>query len=488
MLTIALPARWGARSCLLVALAGAVGLGLAERFGPWGWTILLTPASLVALSLKSERRWLVGAWLLFVSGALLPRWLGRSPSPVLWVESIGIALDLAVMFGVVRLLTDRGNAFVIAVGAGCVRVACELVWSLTPFGDSFAWGLYLIDATPIAQASHVGGLAMFSFGVVFSAAALALIVLDPERRAVHRTFALSVAGLSLVLALGVGRLGRTASEVVRVAAVSSAEGGEARLTALTTAAAGERAQVVVWPGDAVTWPSETIDEFWGRLSELARSLDIWLVVGVVHPESPAPLAALLTPRTVEMVRATYQAGHLRPLAAGAAGAEPPDALLSRFGGVAALLAYDVWFSGPARTATVSGATVVAEPFVYDPAVERRALALSRARAVENAIVLVRCSRAGSSAIIDPFGRVVAEADSRQEPDHALAADVGVVHGGLMLARLRANVPWLCLPMLALCLLLAVRSRPVPVRFDWLGLPGPVDGELSTRVRAAEGSG
>jgi predicted amidohydrolase len=74
-----------------------------------------------------------------------------------------------------------------------------------------------------------------------------------------------------------------------------------------------------------------------------------------------------------------------------------------FGVVGMMICYDVFFADPARALATQGAEIILMPIWdgYD--------VLMKARAVENHVYLVACCYGNPSAIIDPEGRVLAEA-------------------------------------------------------------------------------
>ncbi len=429
-----------------------------------GTPIWLVPGLIVLLAARCTRAQLQVAWLLLTLGAALPLAAHHADARLWALEICGVALDLGLMLAVTRRLTARGSALVVALGVGCLRVVIELLWSLTPLGELQIWGVCRLDAAVLSQLMNLGGASALSFLICVVSAAVAIVVGNAERRGALRMLALAWSLLALAYALELDRIGRGSSERLRVGAVAAQHNDLRQLVLLTQQAADEGCQLVVWPQRSVALAADR-EELAQRLASLARECGIWLAAGAGDPAGGGDLVLVCTPHGHHDLERAYRGRHALPFAGGQPGRDLPDALATRFGGLGAILGYDAMFAAPARAASVGGATVLALPTADQPRTARRHLALARVRALENGLVVVRSTTNGLRAVIDPFGRVVADSTAATQPDDVLVADVPVVREGTLLAGARRRFPITAALLLLILLAAPPTNRLPPIDAD-----------------------
>ncbi|NUQ01632.1 MAG: hypothetical protein HUU35_17450, partial [Armatimonadetes bacterium] len=226
---------WSGRETVAWALLGALALALAWLLLPESSPIWLFPAVLVMLAARASRQQLLVAWLLLLLGGLPLLVLGGGGRGVMMAACLG--LDLAVTLVVLRYLLSRGNALLVALGAACLRVTLELLWSHTPVGEALTWGLFVVELAPLAEVMDFGGASAGSAVVVLVSSGLGLLLADHERPYALRTVALNLGLLALLLGIGLDRIERPGGTPVRVAAIGAPGQEVRRLVALTERAA-----------------------------------------------------------------------------------------------------------------------------------------------------------------------------------------------------------------------------------------------------------
>jgi predicted amidohydrolase len=105
------------------------------------------------------------------------------------------------------------------------------------------------------------------------------------------------------------------------------------------------------------------------------------------------------------------------------GRQPPATLTHRLGRLGLLICYDLRFPEPMRLLALDGAQLVLLPTAWPASADFYPDFLARARALENGVYLLAANRAGDergrpflgrSLIVDPDGRMLAEADGDEE--------------------------------------------------------------------------
>lgn len=162
-----------------------------------------------------------------------------------------------------------------------------------------------------------------------------------------------------------------------------------------------------------------------KLERLCQKLECWAVVGLVESSEKGfyNTAVLVGPGGIV---ARHRKAHL-PFQGldrfASKGGEPLRAHDTAIGRIGLAICYDIFFPETVRVLTLMGLELLAVPTNWAEGVEFYAEYLSQARAVENHINLVAANRVGEergfkfygrSRIVDPHGKILAEAGRREE--------------------------------------------------------------------------
>jgi len=114
------------------------------------------------------------------------------------------------------------------------------------------------------------------------------------------------------------------------------------------------------------------------------------------------------------------------------------------GKLGTIICYDFAFTDSARDVAANGAQIIAAPSWDWPAIATKNYAHPLFRAVENRVALIKADCGYDSAIIDPYGRIIAR-DVSPEPNVAmLVADVPVGRSNALQTWLGDWIGWLAL--------------------------------------------
>ncbi len=352
-------------------------------------------------------------------------------APVPMVMALGFAVPFAVVLGAPYL----GWSWVRhKLGENPASLAFPLFmvlgeWSLhglLPFG---VWGCAAdtqLDQLALLQLASITGLHGVSF-LIYVTASILERGLAGERSSLHRAAALAATSLVAAVAFGQARLAEssgTATPTRLVAAVgtdsvvgatSELPGSdrlavvERGLVARTERAAAAGATVVVWTeAAAMVYPDQ--EPAWlERLEGLASRLEIDLVAGYVVPVSTEPL---LYENKYVFVRADGSIHHTyfkhepvpgEPAVKGT-GAMPlvED---SGEGSTAGAICFDYDFPRLALANANNHADLVALPSSDWRGIDPIHTQMAALRAIEGGHSIVRSTRFGLSAGIDPWGRI-----------------------------------------------------------------------------------
>ncbi|MFZ3561937.1 carbon-nitrogen hydrolase family protein [Streptomyces sp. BH055] len=183
------------------------------------------------------------------------------------------------------------------------------------------------------------------------------------------------------------------------------------------------------PETVMTAAAEPLDGPRGaRLADLARETGVWLVPGTVYERGDDGLiyntAPVYSPDG-ERVAAYRKIFPWRPYETTASGTEFVVFDMPGYGRVGLSICYDAWFPEVTRHLAWQGADLVLN-LVRTPTVDRaQELVLARANAIVNQVAMASVNAAqpdgiGRSVVVDPEGRVRAEAESAT---HQLVTDV-----------------------------------------------------------------
>jgi apolipoprotein N-acyltransferase len=199
------------------------------------------------------------------------------------------------------------------------------------------------------------------------------------------------------------------------------------------AAARVHPRLIVWPEAAVTFFPDTDAEWGTALTDFVRALGVDVVIGAPRTEgTPAryfnsafwidrdgriaahydkvhllPFAEYFPLRTIELLRRKFE--RVRSFTA----ADEPVLLHTGDADVATLICFEAIFPDVVRRQTAAGATLMMnlsnDGWFGPTAGAEQHLAMVAMRAVESRLWVVRATTTGVSAIIDPYGRIVARA-------------------------------------------------------------------------------
>lgn len=381
----------------------------------------------------------------------------------------------AVLYGPI---TRSGGAWV-PLAAGAAWAGAELLRGRllngTPVyvGNSpwATFGASQFGVDPVVQVASLGGVYAISFVLVCANAALAEAIAAWRRdRALSRSTRAGVgfAGVAIAAALGFGALELRAAPApgetrgaVPVALVQGnlpaaarwEPGGPARTldayTRLTQEAFENGApRIVFWPEAALTFFLEREPLYQQALGRTLAHFDAELVVGAPRAEGAEggapyrnsvyllePGGAIRArydkqrllpfmeffPVGVDLLRRRF--GRIREFSPG----HSPALLPTRAGAAGVLVCNEALLPHLAGARMDAGATFLVNPsndsWVSDPGFAEHQLQLAGLRAVEQRAFLVRISDSGPSALVDPYGRVVAR--SQPATREVVLASLGV---------------------------------------------------------------
>jgi apolipoprotein N-acyltransferase len=197
-------------------------------------------------------------------------------------------------------------------------------------------------------------------------------------------------------------------------------------------------------------------------ADLARELNVTLVVGHSEPGQPRPFNAASIVAPDGSVKGTHRKIHLflgerQSVQPGQAA----RAFATDLGKIGVEICFDTCYTGVTRRVARDGAQLIAMPN-YDPptphgVLHRLHAALLPFRAVENHVPFVRADPNGLSQIIDATGRILAQ--SPLYTGDTLVADVALGDGrGTFFTRLGDWLVYLCVVVLVASVAVCLRQR------------------------------
>lgn len=209
-------------------------------------------------------------------------------------------------------------------------------------------------------------------------------------------------------------------------------------------AASQGAQLIVMPELGLGFDPQ--EDFTEELQSLARETGALLLIGygVDDPKGWRNEMVMLTPDGDFLE--TYGKNH--PTSPGepriiTAGRYPVyDVNQSR---LATLICNDVHFTDVSRKLALNGAQLIAVPTLEGPGIALEQVAQAVMRAVENRVAIVKADVAYASAIIDPYGRIIAFRNGAPEGEaFALVATVSLGTTTTLYSRFGDLPGWICL--------------------------------------------
>jgi apolipoprotein N-acyltransferase len=230
-----------------------------------------------------------------------------------------------------------------------------------------------------------------------------------------------------------------------------------RLSAQTRIAAGRAAQVVVWPEAALSMDPALAHR--AELGDLARETGAYLVVGygIVEPAGRRNEAVTVTPSGEIVGR--YGKNHPVSFLGGSSiwrGVYPT--VDAPFGKMGSVICYDMDFTDTPRELALRGAKLVAVPSADWSAIASKHYTFAVFRALETGAAFAKSEYSRDSAIVDPYGRIVASVVTPNGSEDVLVGDVALRSGVPLAARWGDWVAWLCLLAVAVRAIRRVAPR------------------------------
>ncbi len=448
---------------------------------------------------------------------------GGLPWPVGVISLALVVFYLATYVALFALLTAlswrRFGAMTLAV-VPVSWVGLEIVRAKLLGG--FPWGLLGYSQAsnlPFLQIASFGGIYVVSFLVAGVNAAIALAMAEPRARAPRAIAALLLMAAGGAWLGGGFVLRRDAvagtGEWVKVAAIQGnvsqhrkwTRGEEQaivdNLIALTRQAAAGGARLVVWPesaspftfyrpvrrtrGGETSVAFEPHPEYFPTVIRLAADLNITLIAGSVDYRAAAGgrLAATNSAFVLGgegMLAPPYDKVHLVPfgeyvplqrvlffvdrLVLGSIADFVPGSRLEPLptpaGKAATFICYEAIFPDLVRTLAAGSAYLVNitnDAWYGLSGAPEQHLAMAAVRAIETRRYLLRAANTGISAIVDPYGRIVAQTAMRETA--VLSGEIEVREGETMYMRAGDVLAWACviLTLLHAALHVAAYARP-----------------------------
>ena len=311
-------------------------------------------------------------------------------------------------------------------------------------GSWGAAGYTQVDNLAVLQLASVFGLAgVSSLIYLFAAAVEAAVSERLDRRStasVRRMIGAVIAVVVIVHAGGSIRLARPSGDTVRVAAigtlgtfdgsreVSSVERARIidQLASDTTAAAQAGARLVVWTEAAALVSPEEEPALLTRVGSLAASSNVHVVAGYVVLRTRTPL---LFENKFAWIRPdgeldhTYLKHHPAPGEPAVTGTEPMTAVADDFGMMSGAICYDYDFPALAAAHGALGVDLIALPSSDWRGIDPGHTQMAAVRAIEQGTSIVRSTRFGLSAGIDPVGRFRAWSSSFDTAERVMVVDL-----------------------------------------------------------------
>lgn len=470
-------------TCLRAVLlaAGAVLTALTLVFPNIGileW-ITLVPAGVVILNMsdgriKLRRAYLWGLYFFMCYGLTLFHWFFELYPMEFTGMSRGAAM-VVVMAGWagLSLLQAIAAAFIfpamVAFGRSpivrCFPIFKPFImaglwvimeWGQTLFWFGVPWGklaMGQVCITVMARAAALFGSYFVTFMIVSVGMLISLAIVEPPRMRLASILAVGLVALELVLGVGVtlaGRVDDDSKATVRVAVlqgnISSSEKWDVGLgdkmneyAALCREAAGQGAELIVWPETAIPISIDRNPARREMLCDLARENDVDMVVGVfTHDENGGERNSLvLFRRDGTVADEIYSKRHLvpfgeyLPLRRFITTVIPPlsevamlendlvpgnDPGLMRVGGVTlgSLICFDSIYEELTRLSVLDGAELIVlstnDSWFGDSAALRMHCAHDQLRAIESNRAILRAANTGISAMICPDGTMPQQLD------------------------------------------------------------------------------
>jgi apolipoprotein N-acyltransferase len=215
------------------------------------------------------------------------------------------------------------------------------------------------------------------------------------------------------------------------------------------------AKIIVWPETNASVFSEDEAALVQRARQMAREEDVYLLMGmaVVHSGSDQPFfenkATLIDPAGTTALNYT-KAIPVPGFEARMSRRGKPQLLIANtpHGRLAVAICYDMDFPHFILQAGAAGADLLLVPASDWEAIKLAHHISAVFRAVENGVPLLRATRWGLSAVVDPYGRTLAQLDPFIAPSQAMVAHLPLCALRTIYARFSDWFAWLCVAALS----------------------------------------
>lgn len=393
---------------------------------------------------------------------------------------------LPLMVAGISLLTDSGSrrfhertGFRWFVPQGLVSwVGIELIRIFIPIAGTWGFVAYTLHSQPwLLQPASIFGIFGVSALIILVNYALGLNVLrllDQRWQAEAGLPRLSlqlarrwlvITGVTVIIWVGlsIALLWGPTGNTVRVAAIQpdaspiiSANQGRdevvaqlhARMVEQTREAAAQGARIISWPEGALQYDPQVQDPL--GLVALARETGAYLVIGYVVDVTEDVFrneATVISPAGEFL--GVFGKDH--PVVFG--GETSPTrgtypVYQTPMGTLATIICYDLDFTDTARKVTRQGAQIIAVPSNDWSGIAYKHYTHVVFRAVENRVAMIKSDGGYDSAVVDPYGRVLALATFPEGGEATLVADVPVGSGKSIASQWGDWFGWLCLAAMA----------------------------------------
>ncbi|NUQ85820.1 MAG: hypothetical protein HUU11_13995 [Anaerolineales bacterium] len=218
------------------------------------------------------------------------------------------------------------------------------------------------------------------------------------------------------------------------------------LSEQTRIAAEQGARFIVWPEISLGFDPQV--EHTAELQALAEETNAYILIsyGVDTPDGQWRNEAVMLMPSGEFSSVYGKNFPSEPGEPRIASAGAYPVWDTEIGRLATIICNDVNFTKATRTQAQNGAQIVSVPTfeVFGPGIGWEQRTQVVLRAVENRVAIVKAEAAGLSVIVDPYGRIVAQAKLPAGSANALVADVPLQKSGTTYTRLSDWMGWVTL--------------------------------------------
>lgn len=202
---------------------------------------------------------------------------------------------------------------------------------------------------------------------------------------------------------------------------------------------GQDIQVITWPEGALDFDPQIIHT--AELQELAADLKAYLVIpyGVDYRNE----VTVLSPdgKFLGVYGKNHPVLFVNEIST-THGIYP--AYQTEVGDIGTIICYDLDFTDTARNVANSGANLIAVPSGDWPGIADKHYAHLVMRAVENRVAMIKADRSYDSAIIDPYGRILALTSSKEALASTITAAVSLLDQDTIQQQLGDWMGWISL--------------------------------------------